>query len=59
MKDIKNITLVGSGTMGSGIAHCFAQYGFNVNLVDISQEALKLAMVKIETNLDRQLKKKF
>ena len=57
MKDIKNITLVGSGTMGSGIAHCFAQYGFNVNLVDISQEALKLAMVKIETNLDRQLKK--
>ena len=43
--------------MGSGIAHCFAQYGFNVNLVDISQEALKLAMAKIETNLDRQLKK--
>ena len=57
MKDIKNITVVGCGTMGSGIAHCFAQYGFNVNLVDISQEALKLAMVKIETNLDRQLKK--
>ena len=57
MKEIKNITVVGSGTMVSGIAHCFAQYGFNVNLVDVSQEALKLAMVKIETNLDRQLKK--
>jgi 3-hydroxybutyryl-CoA dehydrogenase len=57
MKDIKNITVVGSGTMGSGIAHCFAQYGFNVNLVDLSQEVLKLAMVKIEANLDRQLKK--
>jgi 3-hydroxybutyryl-CoA dehydrogenase len=57
MKDMKNITVVGSGTMGSGIAHCFAQYGFNVNLVDLSQEVLKLAMVKIEANLDRQLKK--
>jgi 3-hydroxybutyryl-CoA dehydrogenase len=56
MKDMKNITVVGSGTMGSGIAHCFAQYGFNVNLVDLSQEALELAMVKIEANLDRQLK---
>ena len=54
---MKNITVVGSGTMGSGIAHCFAQYGFNVNLVDLSQEVLKLAMVKIEANLDRQLKK--
>ena len=57
MKDIKNITVVGSGTMGRGIAHCFAQYGFNVNLVDLSQEALNSAMVKIEANLDRQLKK--
>jgi len=43
--------------MGSGIAHCFAQYGYNVNLVDLSKEALALAMVKIENNLDRQLKK--
>ncbi|MDG1053094.1 MAG: 3-hydroxyacyl-CoA dehydrogenase NAD-binding domain-containing protein [Flavobacteriaceae bacterium] len=54
---MKNITVVGSGTMGSGIAHCFAQYGYNVNLVDLSKEALALAMVKIENNLDRQLKK--
>lgn len=43
--------------MGSGIAHCFAQYGFSVNLVDLSKDALVLAMVKIENNLDRQLKK--
>lgn len=43
--------------MGSGIAHCFAQYGYNVNLVDLSKETLALAMVKIENNLDRQLKK--
>ncbi|MEN8812062.1 MAG: 3-hydroxyacyl-CoA dehydrogenase NAD-binding domain-containing protein [Candidatus Arcticimaribacter sp.] len=54
---MKNITVVGSGTMGSGIAHCFAQYGFSVNLVDLSKDALVLAMVKIENNLDRQLKK--
>lgn len=54
---MKNITVVGSGTMGSGIAHCFAQYGFNVNLVDLSQDALNLALAKIETNLNRQLKK--
>ena len=54
---MKNITVVGSGTMGSGIAHCFAQYGYSVNLVDLSKDALALAMVKIENNLDRQLKK--
>jgi len=54
---MKNITVVGSGTMGSGIAHCFVQYGFNVNLVDLSQDALNLALAKIETNLNRQLKK--
>lgn len=54
---MKNITVVGSGTMGSGIAHCFAQYGYSVKLVDLSKDALALAMVKIENNLDRQLKK--
>ncbi len=54
---MKNITVIGSGTMGSGIAHCFAQFGFNVNLVDLSQEALTQALVKIESNLARQLKK--
>lgn len=43
--------------MGSGIAHCFAQFGFEVNLVDLSQEALQQAMTKIELNLSRQVKK--
>lgn len=54
---MKNITVIGSGTMGSGIAHCFAQYGFSVNLVDLSQAALAKAINKIEANLDRQIKK--
>jgi 3-hydroxybutyryl-CoA dehydrogenase len=54
---MKNITVIGSGTMGNGIAHCFAQYGFNVSLVDISGDALKLAVQTITNNLDRQVKK--
>ena len=54
---MKNITVVGSGTMGSGIAHCFAQYGFNVHLVDLNEEALKTAIEKIGKNLDRQVNK--
>jgi 3-hydroxybutyryl-CoA dehydrogenase len=54
---MKNITIIGSGTMGNGIAHCFAQYGFNVSLVDISEDALKRAMQTIGNNLDRQVKK--
>ena len=43
--------------MGNGIAHCFAQYGFNVSLVDINEDALKRAIQTITNNLDRQLKK--
>ena len=43
--------------MGSGIAHCFAQYGFNVHLVDLNEEALKTAIEKIGKNLDRQVNK--
>lgn len=54
---IKNITVIGSGTMGNGIAHVCAQYGFNVNLVDISQEALEKAMNTIASNLERQVTK--
>jgi 3-hydroxybutyryl-CoA dehydrogenase len=52
---MKNISVIGAGTMGNGIAHTFAQYGFDVSLVDVSKEALDAAMVKIETNLDRML----
>ena len=54
---MKNITVVGSGTMGSGIAHCFAQYGFDVHLVDLNEDALKSAIEKIGKNLDRQVNK--
>ncbi len=54
---MKNITVIGSGTMGNGIAHTFAQYGFNVALVDINADALNRAIQTITNNLDRQLKK--
>ena len=45
---IKNITVIGAGTMGNGIAHTFAQNNFNVNLVDISSESLDKALKNIE-----------
>ncbi len=54
---MKNITVIGSGTMGNGIAHTFAMHGFEVALVDLNQEALTRAMQIINNNLDRQLKK--
>jgi len=54
---MKNITVIGSGTMGNGIAHTFAQHGFEVALVDISQDALNRALQTIANNLDRQVKK--
>lgn len=50
---IKNIVVIGAGTMGNGIAHTFAQSGFSVNLVDVSQEALDKGLKTITTNLDR------
>lgn len=55
--EIKNITVIGAGTMGNGIAHVFAQYGFNVTLNDISQQYLDRAIKTITGNLDRQVKK--
>ncbi|AYL96124.1 3-hydroxyacyl-CoA dehydrogenase family protein [Mucilaginibacter celer] len=54
---MKNITVIGSGTMGNGIAHTFAQHGFNVAVVDISDNALSKALQTIANNLDRQVKK--
>ena len=54
---MKNIVVIGSGTMGNGIAHVFAQHGYTVNLVDISADALKKALATIEKNLDRQVSK--
>ena len=54
---MKNITVIGAGTMGNGIAHTFAQKGFNVNLVDISTDALEKAINTIKKNLDRMVQK--
>ncbi|OCW72025.1 3-hydroxybutyryl-CoA dehydrogenase [Elizabethkingia anophelis] len=53
----KNIVVIGAGTMGNGIAHTFAQTGFKVNLVDVSQEALDKGIKTITTNLDRIIAK--
>lgn len=54
---MEQISVIGSGTMGNGIAHVFAQSGFKVNLVDISQDALDRALKTIEKNLDRMVAK--
>ena len=54
---MKNVTVIGSGTMGNGIAHVFAQNGFNVTLVDIAAPALEKALATISKNLDRQVAK--
>ncbi|MBT6809080.1 MAG: 3-hydroxybutyryl-CoA dehydrogenase [Flavobacteriales bacterium] len=54
---MKNITIIGAGTMGNGIAHTFAQSGYSVNLVDISANALDRAIDTITKNLDRMVSK--
>lgn len=54
---MKNITVIGSGTMGNGIAHVFAMTGHQVSLVDISQEALDRGLYTISKNLDRMVAK--
>ncbi|MEO5909397.1 MAG: 3-hydroxybutyryl-CoA dehydrogenase [Pelobium sp.] len=56
-QQINKIAVIGSGTMGNGIAHTFAQAGFKVALVDVSETALNKAMVTINKNLERQLSK--
>jgi 3-hydroxybutyryl-CoA dehydrogenase len=55
--EIKNISVVGAGTMGNGIAHVFAQYGFSVTLNDVKQEFVERGIRTITSNLDRQVKK--
>ncbi|RQO69697.1 3-hydroxybutyryl-CoA dehydrogenase [Pedobacter sp. KBW06] len=54
---MKNIAVIGSGTMGNGIAHTFAQFGYQVNLIDVNNEALERAISTIGKNLDRQVAK--
>jgi len=54
---MKNIAVIGAGTMGNGIAHTFAQSGFKVQLIDISEASLKKGMATIAKNLDRMVSK--
>ena len=55
--EIKNISVIGGGTMGNGIAHVFAMKNFNVNLVEMSRELADKSISIISKNLDRQIKK--
>lgn len=54
---MENIAVIGAGTMGNGIAHTFAQFGYQVALIDLSQESLDRAIQTISKNLDRQVAK--
>jgi 3-hydroxybutyryl-CoA dehydrogenase len=54
---MENVAVIGSGTMGNGIAHVFAQKGYTVALIDISTEALQRAIQTIDSNLQRQVNK--
>ena len=54
---MKNIAVIGAGTMGNGIAHTFAQFNYNVQLIDISQNSLDKAIASIKKNLSRMLVK--
>jgi len=57
MDNMKNIAVIGAGTMGNGIAHTFAQSGFKVQLIDVSEDALKKGITTIAKNLDRMVAK--
>ncbi|CAI8354196.1 MAG: putative 3-hydroxybutyryl-CoA dehydrogenase [Polaribacter sp. SA4-10] len=54
---MKNIAVIGAGTMGNGIAHTFAQFNYNVQLIDVSQVALDKGIATISKNLDRMVAK--
>ena len=54
---MKNIAVIGAGTMGNGIAHTFAQFGYKTNLIDISETSLEKGMNTISKNLDRMVSK--
>lgn len=54
---MNQIAVIGSGTMGNGIAHTFAQFGYKVHLIDISESALAKGLETISKNLDRQVNK--
>ena len=54
---MKNVAVIGAGTMGNGIAHTFAQFGYQVSLIDVAQTSLDKGMATITKNLDRQVSK--
>jgi len=54
---MKNIAVIGAGTMGNGIAHTFAQFHYNVQLIDVSEKALEKGLATISKNLDRMVAK--
>ncbi|MDC3252669.1 3-hydroxybutyryl-CoA dehydrogenase [Crocinitomicaceae bacterium] len=54
---MKNVAVIGAGTMGNGIAHTFAQFGHNVSLIDVSETSLEKGMATITKNLDRMVSK--
>ncbi|MGN6162947.1 MAG: 3-hydroxyacyl-CoA dehydrogenase family protein, partial [Flavisolibacter sp.] len=55
--NIKKVAVIGAGTMGNGIAHVFAQNGFAVSMIDVSQDQLTKALSAISKNFDRQIAK--
>jgi 3-hydroxybutyryl-CoA dehydrogenase len=57
LESYKSVAVIGAGTMGNGIAHVFAQSGYDVHLIDVSQPALDKALQTIGGNIDRQIKK--
>ncbi len=57
MQDIEQVAVIGGGTMGNGIAHVFAQHGYNVVLVDVGEDRLARAIETIGANMDRQVRK--
>jgi len=54
---IQNVAVIGAGTMGNGIAHVFAQYGFKINLIDVNAAQIEKALQTISKNFDRQISK--
>ena len=54
---MKNVAVIGAGTMGNGIAHTFAQFGYKVSLIDIAEASLEKGMATITKNLDRMVAK--
>jgi 3-hydroxybutyryl-CoA dehydrogenase len=55
--NMKNVAVIGAGTMGNGIAHTFAQFGYKVALIDVAQASLDKGMATIEKNLNRMVEK--